>query len=64
MSLKALLGISSGSMSDCEIYAMIGEAIRKNLEDIEITDPEGNVVRIHIPSLHFDPQLMNGINSW
>lgn len=64
MSLKKLLGLPAEGISECEIYSKIAEAMRNNIEEVDITDPEGNLIRIHIPSLHFDPVLMNGIDSW
>lgn len=62
MSLNTLLGLHG--VSECEFYTRLGDAMKNNQEYLEIMDDEGNIARIHIPSLSFDPQLMNTMDGW
>lgn len=64
MSLKKLLGLGFSNVSDEEIMGKIAEATKMHVEFIEITDTNGDKVRIHIPSIPFDEQLMYGIDNW
>ncbi|MEE9525591.1 MAG: hypothetical protein V3V78_03220 [Candidatus Woesearchaeota archaeon] len=60
MSMKMLLGIGDQDhISDEEIMAKIEEAKKKNECHIEIEDEEGNIIKIDIPELKFDKELMN-----
>ena len=63
MSLKHLLGLGAG-FSDEEIMAKISEAMKKHVNFIEIKDSEGGLVKIHIPTIVFDEQLMYGRDMW
>lgn len=64
MTLKKLLGITDSTISEWELCQKIDEAIHHNVEDIEIRDHEGNLIKLHIPSLHFDSHLMYGNYGW
>lgn len=60
MSLKKLLGIHGNTISEAEIYQKIDEAKKNNLEWVEITDLDGSKIRMHIPQIIYDEQLMTG----
>ncbi|MBD3355354.1 hypothetical protein GF361_05200 [Candidatus Woesearchaeota archaeon] len=58
MSIKKLLGIDHDHISDEEIVEKIREAKKQDKDHIEITDPEGNTIKIDIPDMDLDPELM------
>jgi hypothetical protein len=64
MSLKSLIGLNNSTITDEEISKKIEEAMKRNIENIEIFDQEGHTIRIHVPSLSFDKDLMNNTGSW
>ncbi|MBW2996652.1 hypothetical protein KY332_05135 [Candidatus Woesearchaeota archaeon] len=59
MSIKTLLGIEHDHITDEEILEKIEEAQEKKQTHIEITDEEGNVIKIELPDLKLDRKLMD-----
>ena len=64
MTLKKLLGLNQSRITEWEICAKIAEAQKLGLEEVDFTDEFGNIVKIHIPSMHFDPDLMTSVDYW
>ena len=58
MSIKKLLGIEHDHISDEEIMEKMREAKKQGLTHIEITDPEGNIIKIDIPEMKLDRGMM------
>ena len=62
MSLKELLGISEAGISDFEIVRKIREAQKKNLDFVEL-NLDGDIVKISLPHISFDPNA-DDRDSW
>ena len=58
MSLKQLLGLNKAGITDIEIIGRIKEAQRKDLDSVEF-NIEGNIVKISLPHISFDPDAEN-----
>ncbi|MBR9692253.1 hypothetical protein GOV06_05720 [Candidatus Woesearchaeota archaeon] len=58
MSIKKLLGIEFDHITDDEIMEKIAEAKKNKQTHIEITDPEGTIIKIDIPDIPLDKKLM------
>jgi len=61
--LRALLGLQHMGITDCEIMKKIANAQKNNLDEVEFVTQKGEVVRLSLPHLTFDP-LMDAPDSW
>ncbi len=57
MSLKQLLGLNEVGISEFEIIKKLREAQRTDLDEVDFLRPDGTVVKIHLPHIHFDPVM-------
>lgn len=62
MSIKQLLGLDEAGLTDAEIMGKILEAERQNLDEVEF-DVDGDIVKISIPHVGFDPNADVG-DTW
>ena len=64
MYLKKMLGLDDSEISEEEIMEKIAEARKNNIQDIEIRDTKGGIIKIHTASMTFDEELMDSPDTW
>ncbi len=57
MSLKTLLGLEGGSISDAEIMNKIKEAMDKGSDSVTFTAADGSKITVKLPSRDFSKQI-------
>jgi hypothetical protein len=55
MSVKELFGLENCNISNHEIMNRLKEALVNDMEEVDFIDNEGNVVRVSLPQMKFDP---------
>jgi hypothetical protein len=55
MSLKNLLGLNEAGISDFEIMRKLNDAYAHDLDEVDFVDENGEVIKVKLPHLEFDP---------